>query len=85
MSEQKATSIGFSKRNFVIMGIGVLIVALSYFLVAGGRSAKDSFDSAQIFSFVRITLAPIMIFAGFAIIGWGILAKNPEQSESKAH
>lgn len=80
MSKQNsAPSIGFGKRNFQIMALGLIAIALGYFLMAGGRSDKADFDPSKIFSFVRITLAPIMILAGFATIAWGILAKSKSQ------
>lgn len=81
--------LGFNKRNFVIMIIGALVIALGYLLISGGRSDKNDFDPATIFSFVRISLAPILILAGFGIISWGIFAKplspkSPQNNSAKA-
>lgn len=75
------TLIGFGKRNFKIMVIGLLVIILGYILISGGRNVPDDFDPKDIFSFVRITLAPIMIIAGFGIISWGIMAKTPTNTK----
>jgi hypothetical protein len=43
-------------------------MAIGLFLMAGGKSDDpNKFDKDQVYSFTRITVAPILILAGFVI------------------
>lgn len=58
----------FEKTNLRWMLIGVVVMAIGFFLMAGGKSADPNvFDKDQVYSFRRITLAPIIILAGLVI------------------
>lgn len=68
----KATNSGmgelFEKTNLKWMLIGVIVMAVGFILMAGGKSSDPNvFDKNQVYSFRRITLAPIIILAGLAI------------------
>lgn len=71
----------FSKRQHVWMLAGLLLVVFGYVLVSGGRSSASSFDPGTIFSFGRITLAPICILLGFFVIAYGIMCKSRPSGE----
>lgn len=63
------------KKNFMLIGIGVVVVIIGFFLMSGG-GAEDEFSySADIFSFRRMYIAPIAILAGYGIVMWGIIKK----------
>ena len=48
----------FGKQNFTLMIIGAIIMAIGFFVMAGGKSADpNKFNDAEIYSFTRITLA----------------------------
>jgi len=58
----------FSKENYILMLAGLIILALGFFLMAGGKSADpNTFDPKEVYSTTRITIAPILIIAGFVI------------------
>jgi len=58
----------FDKTNYVIMLVGLLLIVLGFFLMAGGKSTDPNvFNYEEIYSFRRITLAPIIIMAGFIV------------------
>ncbi len=57
------------------MLIGIGIVALGYILMSGGGSADPNVFSEEIFSTRRITLAPIVVLAGYVFIGYAIMYK----------
>ncbi len=58
----------FGKENYIWMLIGLLVLATGFFLMAGGRSANpNEFNPKEIYSTQRITIAPILIVAGFII------------------
>ncbi len=69
MAEQKNTAPSmFDKSNFRWMLIGVVVMALGMLLMAGGASKDPAvFDRSQVYSTMRITIAPLVILAGLAI------------------
>jgi hypothetical protein len=58
----------FSKENYQIMIGGLLLIAVGFFLMAGGKSTDPHvFNKEEIYSFRRITLAPILVVLGFIV------------------
>jgi Protein of unknown function (DUF3098) len=56
----------FSKQNYIYMAGGLALIALGFILMSGGKSADPHvFNADEIYSFRRITLAPILIVIGF--------------------
>lgn len=67
----------FGKKNFMIMGVGILLMALGYVVMIGGGADNPAvFNKEEIYSTTRITIAPILILLGVAINIYAILAKN---------
>jgi len=66
------------KENFKYIAIGVGILIIGFLLMAGGKSPDPNVFNPEIFSFRRITLAPIIVVGGFAFIGWAIMKKPKE-------
>jgi hypothetical protein len=68
----------FNKDNYMWMGIGVAIVLLGFLLMAGGKSSDPNvFNENEVYSFRRITLAPILIIAGLMVEVYAIM-KRPK-------
>lgn len=66
----------FAKENFKWMIIGALIMALGFFLMAGGKSPNPNvFNDKDVYSPVRITIAPILIVAGLLVEIFAIIKK----------
>ena len=63
------------KENFKYIAIGVGILVIGFALMAGGKSTDPNVFNPEIFSFRRITLAPIIVVGGFAFIIWAIMKK----------
>jgi hypothetical protein len=58
----------FGKENYVWIIAGLVIVALGLILMAGGKSDDPNvFNAKEVYSFRRITLAPILILIGLAL------------------
>ncbi len=79
MSEQKklTTAPLFEKENFVWMLIGAIIVALGFILMSGGKSVDPNvFDTKEVYSTTRITIAPILIVAGLLVEIYAIFKKT---------
>ena len=67
----------FSKENYKWMLIGLVIMTIGFFLMAGGKSSNpDVFNDSQIYSFRRITLAPILIVGGLVVEIFAIIKKH---------
>jgi hypothetical protein len=58
----------FGRENYMLMGAAVLFIAIGFGLMAG--------KSEDIFSFQKITLAPVLVIAGFVIGIFAIMRKK---------
>ena len=72
--EKKSNSV-FDKTNFLIIGIGAVLVVLGFCLMAGSGSTLDHFEP-DIFSVRRIRVAPMVSLAGFIVMMCGVLYKK---------
>ncbi|MFZ9660995.1 MAG: DUF3098 domain-containing protein [Chitinophagaceae bacterium] len=67
----------FTKDNYLWMAIGIIVMLVGLLLMAGGKSSDPKvFDIAEVYSFRRITLAPILIVGGLLIEVYAIMKKN---------
>ncbi len=79
--KQLAVNPLFGKENFIWMLAGAAIMALGFFLMAGGKSADPTkFMDGEVYSTTRITIAPILIIAGFIVEIFAIM-KKPTQNK----
>ena len=68
-----------TRRNYILLAAGFAVIVLGFVLMAGGGSdSPDEFDYAM-FSWRRITLAPILVIGGFAF-GAVFMATDPVTS-----
>jgi len=75
----------FGKENFTWMLIGLIVMSIGFFIMAGGKSADPTkFNDNEIYSFTRITLAPFLIIAGFVIEIFAIMKKPKENNDIKS-
>ena len=82
-NSQKNRKIEFAleKSNFILMGIGLVIIILGFILMAGGKSEDPTVFNESMFSFTRITIAPLMVFAGFVFEIYAIMKKPKNEKE----
>lgn len=85
-SDLKNTSykkVGFpipvSSYKMILIGFG--IVVFGFILMMGGGSNDPDTFNYEIFSFRRITLAPIVVLGGFGFIFWAIMRKPKKEAE----
>ena len=58
----------FSRNQYIYSGIGVLLIILGMFIMNGGHMPDDeTWDPNIIYSFSRVTLAPILILGGLIL------------------
>lgn len=65
----------FTMKNYVMMLIGVVVIILGFVLMSGGGEHTVTEFDESIFSFRRITLAPIIVIAGFVVVGVAIMKR----------
>ena len=72
----------FDKTNYMWMIGGVVLILLGLLLIAGGKSPDPhQFNYDEIYSFRRITLAPILMMIGFALEVYAIMKKPANTQE----
>jgi hypothetical protein len=74
----------FEMDNIRWMAIGLAVIVLGLLLMAGGKSQDpNQFNASEIYSFRRITLAPILVVGGLLIEIYAIMKKSKPKQESK--
>ncbi|MBY0537728.1 MAG: DUF3098 domain-containing protein [Chitinophagaceae bacterium] len=77
MSETKNAPALFTKENYKWMAIGAVVIAIGYLMMTGGKSENvNVFQREEVYSFRRITLAPIVILLGLGIEVFAIFRKS---------
>ena len=81
--EKKPTSTNnslFGKENYTWMLVGLAVMTLGFFLMAGGKSSDPNvFKDSDVYSTTRITIAPILIIAGLLVEIFAIMKKPKER------
>ena len=57
----------FGKQNYILVLIGIALIALGFILMIGGGSTDPDVFNEKMFNFQRLTLAPILVLAGFVV------------------
>ena len=81
----QSNPVGFAlgKENLKLMLIGLAIIVLGFALMTGGKSSDPNvFNKDVIFSFRRITVAPLVVMFGFLFEIYAIM-KNPKSETPK--
>lgn len=55
----------FSKVNYIIMLVGVVLLALGYLLLCGGGSDDPNVFNTEMFNARRLYVSPVLITLGF--------------------
>ena len=76
--EEKKTGFALGRKNYKLMAIGFAVIIVGFILMAGGRSDDPKVFSDDIFSFRRVTLAPLIVLAGFIFEIYAIM-KRPRE------
>lgn len=69
----------FTKTNYIIMGIGLVLLALGYILLSGGGSDDPNVFNYEMFNARRLYVAPILIILGLVAEVVAIMYKPKEQ------
>ncbi len=71
----------FGKENFILIGVAIAVIIIGFVLMSGGGSEDGVSFNPEIFSTRRIIVAPLVTFAGFALMIVGILKKSKDKAE----
>lgn len=72
------------RQNYILMAIGFAVIVLGFALMTGGGDNDPNvFDADKLFSFRRITLAPILVLGGFAFEIYAIMKKPKAKKEEE--
>jgi hypothetical protein len=81
LQERKKGEFIFQRKNYLVMIIGLVVIAIGFILMSGGGSDDPEVFNPDIFSPRRIRLAPTIVIIGFAIEVYAILL-NPNKNNS---
>ncbi|GET30615.1 DUF3098 domain-containing protein [Prolixibacter sp. SD074] len=84
-NSEKLKNQGFAlgRQNYRLLVIGFLIIMMGFVLMVGGKSDDPNvFNPDQIFSFRRITLAPMVALFGFLFEIYAIMKKSKTEEEA---
>lgn len=71
----------FTKKNYYLLIAGICLIILGYLLMIGGGSDDPNVFNEEIFSFQRITLAPMVCLVGFLAIIFAIMWRPKANAE----
>lgn len=79
--KEQNVEFALGRENYKLLIIGFVIIILGFLLMIGGKAeSPDEFNEA-VFSFRRITLAPIIVLFGFIFEIYAIMKKPKETEE----
>lgn len=65
--EKKGLQLAFGKVNYILMAVGIIVLAIGYILLAGGGSDDPNVFNPAMFDTRRLYVAPILIVLGFVV------------------
>lgn len=72
----------FDRSNYMWMIGGVVLIMIGFMMMSGGKSPDPhKFNFDDIYSFRRITLAPILALIGFGVEVYAIMKKPAQQAQ----
>ena len=70
----------FGKENYKWMIIGLVVMVIGLLLMIGGKSKDPNvFADSEVYSFRRITLAPILILVGLGLEIFAIFRRTDKK------
>ena len=73
----------FDKVIFILLAVGMAVVILGFILMSGGGSTEQTFNP-EVFSTMRIKVAPVVCFVGFVSIIYAIIRKPKDNNSVEA-
>ena len=67
-------ALGYKNYRLLLIGFGIIVIGL--ILMVGGKSDNPGVFNTDIFSFRRITLAPVVVLFGFIFEIYAIMKRT---------
>jgi membrane-bound ClpP family serine protease len=80
-TEGKKLDFALGRENYILLLIGFAIIVFGFLLMIGGKAENPNEFNEEIFSFRRITLAPIIVLFGFIFEIYAIMKKPKEENK----
>lgn len=81
-NENKHTFL-FGRQEYILLIAGIVLNLLGFILMIGGGSDDPNvFNYDELFSPVRLTVAPILILLGYAVIFYAIMRRRTKSKKS---
>ncbi len=81
---ERENQLVFTRENYKLLIIGAVIIVIGFVLMAGGKAESPDQFNPEIFSFRRITLAPLLVLFGFAFEIYAIMKKPKTSKEDQS-
>ena len=75
-TDDELVTFAFSRQNYRLLIIGIVLIALGFIFMIGGGTDDPNIFNYKIFNFQRLTLAPILILAGFIVEIFAIMKRS---------
>jgi hypothetical protein len=72
----------FSKTNYMIIGVGLVLVIIGFFLMSGGHNQPDEWNADEIYSFMRVTVSPLVILGGLGVVIFAIFKSSDDEPQN---
>ena len=73
----------FGRMNFILLTIGMVVVILGFLLMSGAGSNESTFNP-DIFSAMRVKVAPVVCFIGFVSMVFGVMYRTKDKENEIA-
>lgn len=78
MNKMKETKTVFGRRNYFILLAGSILIVAGCILMSGEGSTPTAYQP-DIFSRVRISIAPMVCLSGYLLNTFGVLYRQSEE------
>jgi uncharacterized membrane protein len=75
VEDKNDAQMALSMKNYILLAIGFVVIVLGMVLMCGGGSQSPEEFNYAMFSWRRITLAPLLIVGGFAFEIYALLKR----------
>jgi hypothetical protein len=75
-SDDQPVEMLFKRKNYILVGVGIVLIALGFLLMSGGHMpSPEVWDESIIYSPRRTIVAPIVILGGLGVVLYSIFKK----------
>lgn len=75
LEDPNDSRMALTTKNYVLLAAGFAVIVVGFVLMTGGRSESPEVFNEAMFSWRRITLAPILVIGGFAFEIYAIMKR----------